>query len=233
MGALRAISTTGADELELAPAAKDDALAPVDCPLPEPDEEEIRLRSKQIWEREGCPEGYAEDHWARARAELAEQMARIANRLQYEVAEPLAEPEPIVAAESPATAMAVTPSPTKFPMRASSHGPVVPSIICAGMVLHGVLESPGDLQFDGCMDGEIRSPVLHVGEAAIIQGDVTADELTVRGRIRGTVRARKVLLCRGAHVEGDIWYGALTVENGAGGDATFHRLEDWAQEAVA
>ena len=33
-------------------------------------EEAIRLRSQQIWEREGCPEGYAREHWMRAKAEL-------------------------------------------------------------------------------------------------------------------------------------------------------------------
>ena len=49
----------------------------LDCgPAIEPSEEAIRLRSQQIWEGEGCPEGYAQDHWMRARAELAALMAR-------------------------------------------------------------------------------------------------------------------------------------------------------------
>lgn len=33
-------------------------------------EEAIRLRSYLIWERDGCPEGKAHEHWLRARAEL-------------------------------------------------------------------------------------------------------------------------------------------------------------------
>jgi len=34
-------------------------------------EDAIRLRSYMIWEREGCPEGKALEHWLRAREELA------------------------------------------------------------------------------------------------------------------------------------------------------------------
>jgi len=35
-----------------------------------PSEDEIRTRSYLIWEREGCPEGKAREHWLRAKAEL-------------------------------------------------------------------------------------------------------------------------------------------------------------------
>ena len=35
-----------------------------------PSDDEIRTRSYLIWEREGCPEGKAEEHWLQAKAEL-------------------------------------------------------------------------------------------------------------------------------------------------------------------
>ncbi|MBU6297295.1 MAG: DUF2934 domain-containing protein [Alphaproteobacteria bacterium] len=35
-----------------------------------PSDEEIRVRSYLIWEREGCPEGKSAEHWLRAKAEL-------------------------------------------------------------------------------------------------------------------------------------------------------------------
>ena len=35
-----------------------------------PDEERIRRRAHEIWEREGRPEGRHEEHWARARREV-------------------------------------------------------------------------------------------------------------------------------------------------------------------
>lgn len=33
-------------------------------------DQEIRLRSHSVWEREGCIDGRAEDHWARAAQEI-------------------------------------------------------------------------------------------------------------------------------------------------------------------
>ena len=35
-----------------------------------PSEDEIRIRSYLIWEREGCPLDKSEEHWQRAKAEL-------------------------------------------------------------------------------------------------------------------------------------------------------------------
>jgi hypothetical protein len=35
-----------------------------------PSEDEIRVRSYLIWEREGRPEGKSEEHWLQAKAEL-------------------------------------------------------------------------------------------------------------------------------------------------------------------
>jgi hypothetical protein len=36
------------------------------------DEQTIRERAYHIWQREGCPDGRADDHWQMARAELAQ-----------------------------------------------------------------------------------------------------------------------------------------------------------------
>ncbi len=42
-------------------------MASINADLPE---DFIRLRSYLIWQREGCPQGKALDHWLRAKAEL-------------------------------------------------------------------------------------------------------------------------------------------------------------------
>ena len=42
-----------------------------------------------------------------------------------------------------------------------------------------------------------------------------AEEVTVRGRVQGSIRARKVLLCSTCHVEGNILHEAFAVETGA------------------
>lgn len=38
---------------------------------PELTDDTIRERAHQIWEREGCPDGRADEHWQMARSELA------------------------------------------------------------------------------------------------------------------------------------------------------------------
>ena len=53
------------------------------------------------------------------------------------------------------------------------------------------------------------------GEKAEIHGEILADDITVRGRVTGRIRARKVQLSATSHVEGDILHEAFSVEAGA------------------
>ena len=90
-----------------------------------------------------------------------------------------------------------------------------PSIISADMAIQGAVNSAGDVQIDGRVEGDVRSISLVVGEHAQIQGEIFAEEATVRGKVIGRIHARKVLLAATSHVEGDILHEALTVEAGA------------------
>jgi cytoskeletal protein CcmA (bactofilin family) len=90
-----------------------------------------------------------------------------------------------------------------------------PSIISADLVVAGSLKSEGDIQIDGTVEGDVHSAGLVIGEKANIQGEVFADDITIRGRVLGRIRARKVHLAATAHVEGDILHEAFAVEAGA------------------
>ena len=90
-----------------------------------------------------------------------------------------------------------------------------PSIISADLTVTGTLVSNGDIQIDGVVQGDVRSVGLVIGEKAEIHGEVLAEEITVRGRVIGRIRARKVLLAATSHVEGDILHEAFAVEAGA------------------
>ncbi len=91
----------------------------------------------------------------------------------------------------------------------------VPSIISAELIVRGTLVSAGDIQIDGKVDGDVRANSLVIGDKAILVGDVYAEEAVVRGRVEGSIRARKVQLCATCHVEGNILHEALQVEIGA------------------
>jgi cytoskeletal protein CcmA (bactofilin family) len=90
-----------------------------------------------------------------------------------------------------------------------------PSIISTDMVINGALNSTGDIQIDGRIEGDVRSIGLVIGEKAEIHGEIYAEDVTVRGKVVGRIRARKVLLAATSHVEGDILHEAFAVESGA------------------
>jgi cytoskeletal protein CcmA (bactofilin family) len=105
------------------------------------------------------------------------------------------------------------PAPAVQVKRARNGG--APSIISSELVVRGTLISAGDVQIEGKVDGDIRAAALVVGDKAVIVGDVYAEEAVIRGRVEGSIRARKVQLCATCHVEGNILHEALSVESGA------------------
>jgi cytoskeletal protein CcmA (bactofilin family) len=104
-------------------------------------------------------------------------------------------------------------APSTGPKRARALS--APSIISADMVINGTLNSTGDIQIDGRIEGDVRSVGLVIGEKAELHGEVYAEDVTVRGKVVGRIRARKVLLAATSHVEGDILHEAFAVESGA------------------
>ncbi|MGD1934991.1 MAG: polymer-forming cytoskeletal protein [Candidatus Phaeomarinobacter sp.] len=106
-------------------------------------------------------------------------------------------------------------APKAAPAPAPRRGRSAPSIISDDLVVHGNLIATGDIQIDGTVEGDVRSQSLTVGEHATITGAVMADDIIVRGRIVGSIRARRVQLATTCHVEGDILHEALAVETGA------------------
>lgn len=107
------------------------------------------------------------------------------------------------------------PPPMQAAQGARRRGPSAPSIISADLTITGTLNSSGDIQVDGRVEGDVNSAGLVVGEKAFIHGDIAAEEVTVRGRVQGGIRARKVLLAATCHVEGNILHEAFAVETGA------------------
>jgi cytoskeletal protein CcmA (bactofilin family) len=94
------------------------------------------------------------------------------------------------------------------------------------LVVIGTLTSTGDIQIDGRVDGDIRSGSVTIGEKANFQGEIIAEECTIRGRVQGIVRARKVQLSGTCHMEGTILHEALAVEVGAFFEGTCRHCAD-------
>ena len=93
--------------------------------------------------------------------------------------------------------------------------PSAPSIISAHLRIVGDLSSVGEIHVDGCVDGDIKSKNLLVGESAVIKGEIVAETVTVHGTVSGQIRAQLVNLAKTAHVSGDIIHEDLSMERGA------------------
>jgi cytoskeletal protein CcmA (bactofilin family) len=100
------------------------------------------------------------------------------------------------------------------------------SVIDGTLAIVGDLRTEGDLRLDGHICGNVQCAQLIVGPNAAITGVVTAAEAVVRGRITGTIRAHVVILQGSAHVESDIVYGTLAIDDGAEFQGAVRRSEN-------
>jgi cytoskeletal protein CcmA (bactofilin family) len=90
-----------------------------------------------------------------------------------------------------------------------------PSIISSDVVIEGSLVTAGELQIDGTVNGSVRAHSCVVDMQGVVQGEIVAEEVYVRGRVIGPIRGNHVQLHAGAHVEGDVINQSIAIENGA------------------
>lgn len=91
----------------------------------------------------------------------------------------------------------------------------VPSLIAAGLRVKGNLESGGEIQVDGEVEGDVRGKTVTVGREALVKGSVLGDTVTIAGTIEGKVEAMTVTLEKTARMMGDIIHQALQIDSGA------------------
>ena len=91
------------------------------------------------------------------------------------------------------------------------------NLIGAGTVLEGKLRTPGDIQIDGKVVGEITaSQNISIGATGEVDGNVNARNVAIGGKIKGTIVAQEKLTFQGkAIVRGDIRAAKLVIDEGA------------------
>jgi len=108
----------------------------------------------------------------------------------------------------------------------------VPTIISADMAIRGNVNSAGEVQLDGALDGDIKAATLIVGEKASVKGEIICEQVTIRGRVEGGIRAKQVALAATAHIVGDILHSSLSVESGAHFEGNCRHSDDPLSEAA-
>ena len=99
--------------------------------------------------------------------------------------------------------------------------PPIKSLIAPGSTIEGTLRFSEGLRVDGIVVGDIRAQddkpsILVISELACITGAVHASHVIVNGRVKGPIHATDLLeLHPKAKIEGDVFYKALEIHQGA------------------
>jgi len=101
------------------------------------------------------------------------------------------------------------------------------SVLGPDIAISGDLTATADLHLDGKIDGDINCAALVQGEASEVTGVVVAESARIAGKIKGSITAEVLVILKTARIEGDVAYGALTIEEGAQVDGKFtHRTAE-------
>src|SRR5499426_3848868 len=114
------------------------------------------------------------------------------------------------------------PPPRRHP--ATNAGPS--SCIGSGMSIVGNIECSGPAQVFGRIKGELRASDLLIGDGAQIDGTVIAQNVTVCGCVKGTIRAVRVKLQNSGAVEGDIFHRSLSIDENSQFQGSSRRVEN-------
>src|SRR5687767_3666922 len=90
------------------------------------------------------------------------------------------------------------------------------NVLNSDVEIKGNLKFTGELLFEGKLEGEVNADgVLHLGESGVINGNVNANTVVVRGKINGNVNAKdKIEIKSKAELFGDIRAAKLAIEEG-------------------
>jgi cytoskeletal protein CcmA (bactofilin family) len=88
--------------------------------------------------------------------------------------------------------------------------------LASDVEIKGNLKFAGELAFDGKLDGEINTDgVLNLGDSAVINGNINAQSVVVRGKITGNITAKeKIDIKAKTELFGDIRATKLVIEEG-------------------
>jgi cytoskeletal protein CcmA (bactofilin family) len=110
--------------------------------------------------------------------------------------------------------------------RAPDAAPRRISTIGEDLSICGCVTSKGELHLNGQVQGDVHCVALVLGEKAQLEGNVVAEDVMVRGRLIGSVRALTVTLQANSHVEGNLLCKSLSLEQGTHFEGESHPSED-------
>jgi cytoskeletal protein CcmA (bactofilin family) len=98
----------------------------------------------------------------------------------------------------------------------STPGTASKNVLNSDVEVKGNIRFAGELTFDGKLDGEIHTDgTLNLGDGAVINGNINAANVIVRGKINGNIVAKeKIEIKAKTELFGDIRASRLAIEEG-------------------
>lgn len=98
------------------------------------------------------------------------------------------------------------------------------SVLGSDLAIKGDIKASADLHIDGSVEGDIACSSLVQGETSTVTGAIKAETARLAGTVNGSITARELVILRSAKINGDVFYDALTIEQGAQVEGRFaHR----------
>ncbi len=94
-------------------------------------------------------------------------------------------------------------------------GEPIPSVIAKDVIFTGNIVAKGCVQIDGELVGDVECGTLITGDDARIVGAITADSVLIAGRAIGPIKAERLMIQSGGHVQGDVQYTTLRIDSDA------------------
>jgi len=90
------------------------------------------------------------------------------------------------------------------------------NVLNSDVEIKGNIKFSGELSLDGKLEGEIHTDgALHLGDSAVVNGNINAQSVIVRGKVHGNINAReKIEIKSKAELFGDIRASKLVIEEG-------------------
>ena len=90
------------------------------------------------------------------------------------------------------------------------------NVLTSDVEINGTLKFSGELTFEGKLEGEIVTDgTLQLGDSTVINGNINAASVVVRGKINGNIQAKeKIEIKAKTELFGDIKASKLVIEEG-------------------
>lgn len=89
------------------------------------------------------------------------------------------------------------------------------SIISISTKLIGNIETDGELQIDGVVEGNINCGKVVIGLTGVVKGVINSQKVIINGSVIGNIYSSSVILGVSSRVNGDIYHNYISIMTGA------------------